>query len=53
LLEALEEEIRTPTHNRTIPLTLDGNQTDNSAKGYRIRTAPQFRQELKTLVAAS
>jgi len=40
-------------YNYTTPLTLDGNQTDNLAKGRRIKTAPQFRQELRTLVAAS
>ena len=48
----LEEEIRAPAHNRTTPSTLDGNQTDSSAEGRRIGTAPQFRQELRTSVAA-
>jgi len=53
LLKALKKEVRALTHNYTIPLTLDGNQIDNLAKGRRIRTAPQFRQELKILVATS
>ena len=29
LLKALEKEIPIPIYNYTIPLTLDGNQTDN------------------------
>jgi hypothetical protein len=42
-LEALEEHLRTPAHNRTIPSALDDNQTDNSAEGRRIGAVPQFR----------
>ena len=53
MLKVLQEEVRAPAHNRATPLTLDGNQTDNPAEGRRIKTVPQFRQELRTSVAAS
>lgn len=52
-LEALEEHLCTPAHNRTIPSALDGNQTDNSAEERRIGAVPQFRRELRTPVTAS
>ena len=53
MLKALQEEVCAPVHNYTTPLMLDRNQTDNSAEGHCIRTALQFRQELRTLVIAS
>lgn len=52
-LEALEEHLRAPAHNRTIPSALDSNRTDNSAEGRRIGAVPQFRGELRTSVTAS
>ena len=51
MLEALKEEVRVSARNYITPLTLDGNQTDNLAEGRRIGTAPQLRQELRTLVS--
>ena len=38
LLKVLKEEIYIPTYNYTTPLILDGNQTDNLAKGHYIKT---------------
>ena len=52
MLEALEEHLRTLVHNHTMPLALDGNQTDNSAEGRCIGAVPQFRGELRMSVTA-
>ena len=49
----LQKEVCASMYNCTTLLMLNGSQTDNSTKEHYIRTALWFRQELKTLIAAS